>query len=232
MGINLNEFKIQTDGKPVELQDYSVHNFESQVSAIFRNQKEFLIERISHYSFIVGCIAWLTDFDIIRALSKVDKVAIVLQKEDFLRPDTHRTDNWKRKLQEAYSSLKESDDRFLWPGLMGQLSVCVDPTIQPIRCVGNHNKDKNPAFPRMHNKFLVFGDYIEEKSGIELKLNEVWTGSYNFTTNAINSFENVVVIKNSEIAWAYYNEFCQMFALSEPLDWESDWCEPEFRIGT
>ncbi len=115
---------------------------------------------------------------------------------------------------------------------MGQLSVCVDPTIQPIRCVGNHNKDKNSAFRRMHNKFLVFGDYVEEKSGIELKLNEVWTGSYNFTTNAINSFENVVVIRSSEIAWAYYNEFCQMFALSEPLDWESDWCEPEFRIGT
>ncbi len=106
MGINLNEFKIQTDGKSVELQDYSVHNIESQVSAIFRNQKEFLIERISYYSFIVGCIAWLTDFDIIRALSKFDKVAIVLQKEDFLRPDTHRTDNRKRKLREAYYSLK------------------------------------------------------------------------------------------------------------------------------
>ena len=41
-----------------------------------------------------------------------------------------------------------------------------------------------------------------------------------------------MLIKNDEIAEAYYNEFCQIFALSEPLDWTSKWCEPELRIGT
>ena len=34
------------------------------------------------------------------------------------------------------------------------------------------------------------------------------------------------------IVQAYYQEWGQVFALSEPLDWESEWVEPEYRIGT
>ena len=120
---------------------------------------------------------------------------------------------------------------------MGKLSVCYDDTIEPIRCVGNHNSKKVPAFPRMHNKFLVFSNFGEKEDlakGYSMVLDncEVWTGSYNLTKNAINSLENAVLIKNNIIAKAYYDEFCQIFALSEPLDWESTWCAPEFRIGT
>lgn len=31
---------------------------------------------------------------------------------------------------------------------------------------------------------------------------------------------------------AYYKEFQQIYALSEPLDWETEWAAPELRIGT
>jgi hypothetical protein len=102
--------------------------------------------------------------------------------------------------------------------------------------MGNHNSNKNPAFPRMHNKFLVFCrvDILREKTYPEVDIvpYAVWTGSFNFTMNATMSLENALVLWNRAIAAAYYDEWQQILSLSEPLDWESNWCEPEWRIGT
>lgn len=44
----------------------------------------------------------------------------------------------------------------------------------------------------------------------------VWTGSFNFSKTAENSFENAI-IENPDVALAYANEFAQIFALSELL---------------
>lgn len=237
---DLNRYTPENDGNYPEMgiQDNSISVGDADVSIIFRNQKERLLKKISEYNCIVGCVAWLTDFDILNALSEVDRVAIVVQKEDFLRPDLNAGKDWKFMLRHSYDKLKSHGGRFAWPGLMAKLSVCSDDTIQPIRCIGNHNSNKEPTFPRMHNKFLVFSNFIEDNAPLPkgysatLINREVWTGSYNLTKNAAKSLENAVLIRNDNVAKAYYDEFCQIFALSEPLDWESEWCAPEFRIGT
>jgi len=46
------------------------------------------------------------------------------------------------------------------------------------------------------------------------------------------SLENALYITDETIARAYYREYGQIYAISEPLDWESDWCFPTYRIGT
>ncbi len=58
----------------------------------------------------------------------------------------------------------------------------------------------------------------------------VWTGSFNFTHNASRSFENAVYIEDEKIAQAYVDEYVQLLALSESLDWESECAEPDMRI--
>ena len=58
----------------------------------------------------------------------------------------------------------------------------------------------------------------------------VWTGSYNITANAELSWENATI--RSEESPRRINEWCQLMAFSEPLDWESEYVEPEWRIGT
>jgi phosphatidylserine/phosphatidylglycerophosphate/cardiolipin synthase-like enzyme len=60
----------------------------------------------------------------------------------------------------------------------------------------------------------------------------VWTGSFNFSVNAGRSLENAVFIEDTAIAQAYANEFSQVAALSEPLNWQDPWCSPEWRCGT
>jgi phosphatidylserine/phosphatidylglycerophosphate/cardiolipin synthase-like enzyme len=86
----------------------------------------------------------------------------------------------------------------------------------------------------MHNKFLIFSDKPIPSNACtdDFDFSTVWTGSYNVTRNATYSLENSVVMRSKEVAAAYYEEYCQIFLLSEKLDWECDWMVPEFRIGT
>lgn len=202
-----------------------------EIEVFFKNIKEVLCHKIATSKLVVGCVAWLTDTDILNALAKT-KASIIVQKEDFLRPDS--TGDGKDHLRALYSKIDSTCERYSFENtVLPKMSYCGDPCLGGIRCVGNHNKDKNPAHPRMHNKFVIFCKWEKKGNGVRVVVPEsVWTGSFNFTHNAGNSFENAILIHNKEIATAYFKEYAQIAALSEPLDWESEWIAPEWRIGS
>lgn len=244
---NLNELQPNNDGWEqcnYIYQDNSV--LEGDTKVYFRDLKDRLIKHIEEADLIFGCVAWLTDGDILDALKRCPNVSIVVQKEDFLRPDMKPYSNWKEWLRAKYDALKCGVDRCRWS--LGQLMYVLsvnswDGTIDPVRCVGNHNSAKSPAFPRMHNKFLVFvkllpseeepdEDQDPEDVGGSIDPYAVWTGSFNFTKNAGHSLENAIYITDKNIVQAYHKEYQQIFAISEPLDWETAWAVPERRIGT
>ena len=197
-----------------------------------------MIEQIKKADIVVGCVAWLTSEPILRAFANKKAIAIVVQKEDFLRPDIDSDRGWRDKLYKLYWQLPfglTRQDAVLseFDTKLYDLSVCGDQSINSIRCVGNHNSEKVVAFPRSHHKFLVFCKIVSgEPSSFKWKPYRVWTGSYNFTKNANMSFENAISTRHKAVVRAYFQEWAQIEALSEPLDWESRWCEPEWRIGT
>jgi hypothetical protein len=216
-----------------------------KIRAYFGELATHLVDHIRSSAFAVGCCAWLTHNDIINELSRLQYgCQIVCQKEDFLRPDSRSARGWKAQLHARYASLRCRINRHDCAAVaeLPCLSTGMDDGyMQPIRCVGNHNSDKSPAFPRMHHKFVVLCDVTENqgREGWEDGYYQlapvpfaVWTGSFNPTSNGTKSRENAVVIESRQIAAAYFREWYQMFALSEQLDWESDWCAPEYRIGT
>lgn len=226
MTVNLNELRIpvaQGEGKILE--NFSVSS--GTVEVIFRDLEKKLISEIKSYDLVFGCVAWLTSTNILEALAHC-MTSIVVQKEDFLRPDVPQSKDYLRSLYAALDC--SSIQKFSLPGIGPELSYLGSPEIEPIRCVGNHNRDRKPAHPRMHNKFAVFCRYIERTQVIVPQ--KVWTGSFNFSANASDSFENAVLISDMDIATAYLNEFVQIYALSEPLNWENDWCSPTLRIGS
>lgn len=238
---NLNDMSIDDEGAGMPLSAEPV--FQDGVTVYFRDLEQRLIEHIQSADAVLGCVAWLTSKNILTALAQKDPVAIVVQKEDFLRPDLGSRKGWSTELRRRYDSLSCSWMRYYMPGLVGDLTTLGDPTLHPVRCVGNHNRTKSPAFPRMHHKFVVFCHAIQGKEYIDSDMNEVfeqphlepyavWTGSFNFTENAGRSLENAVVLENQEIVNAYVDEWARITALSEPLDWESDWAAPEWRIGS
>lgn len=213
--------------------DYSTKS--NDIKVYFRDLKGNLIKHIKESKIVIGCVAWLTDFDILDILADKD-VFIVIQKEDFLRPDINarNINSWKNKLQQKYNNLKPND---IVHGCQfnNDLQYVSTSSIydSAVRCVGNYNTDKKPAFPRMHNKFIITCEYKHQKNcGPYVIPKGVWTGSFNFTYNATQSFENALYITDKTIVKAYYNEFGHIASLSEELHWENDWINPEWRIGT
>ena len=226
-----------------------VHN----VQVVFRNHKEVLIELIARYRIVLGCVAWLTDYDVLDALAQKNVVQIIVQKEDFLRPDSGQLSDTKfhKKLREKYEALPSVYAWHEFGGVFSRLSPTSDMEnhqVDAVRCMGNHNRDKKSAFPRMHHKFLIFtngsndliplgsppGDphtYYQEAIKVSISTDAcVWTGSYNITHNATKSLENVVVLHCPKIAEAFYHEWSQIAVLSESLDWDDAWCAPQWMI--
>jgi len=233
--MNLNDYQLDNDGNfDKQLSDNSADS-NAGVAVYFRDIENKLFKHISEADAVFGAVAWLTSAPILEALSGLSDVSIIVQKEDFLRPDIGANSNWKKNLRSKYSKLQCGLTRYSFQNILGSVSVSSDPSIEPVRCVGNHNKDKNPAFPRMHNKFLVFAKVSAGSNEHPVKTIEpyaVWTGSFNFTKNATNSLENALYVTEPTIVKAFFDEYGQIAAMSEPLDWTSDWAEPEWRIGT
>lgn len=248
MNNNLNQLRIDIDrpGEHSDLRQFerAASKRSGNVSAFFDNLEGELIAQIAKADLVVGCVAWLTNPRILEALSKCLGASIIVQKEDFLRPDIATGDRakWSYELRSRYADLKMPIDRYDMPGLISHLSVCGDPNMESVRCVGNYNRDKNPAFPRAHHKFVVFCNLSNREVAYQdqwgtwysgtVEPYAVWTGSFNFTANAAQSFENAVLINDPEIAKAFYNEYAYLYGLSEQLDWETEWVAPEYRIGT
>lgn len=219
------------------------------VEVVFQDLEDRIVKWIDSFDVIVGCVAWLTNRAILEALARRQGVAIIVQKEDWLRPDSG---GWtKDLLQNLYANLKSADR---WQLGMGHYSDHGDPELPPVMCAGLAPIKKQPALPRMHHKFLVgckLGNemrevpkYIWEGNAIVgTKMvkelvgpvtigQEVWTGSFNLTDNATKSLENAVILKDETLAAWYLNEARTLYGIAEPLQWNSRWVQPEFRIGT
>jgi hypothetical protein len=134
----------------------------AQISVLFRNLEDELITQIKEADFVVGCVAWLTNLRILKALTLPRfGASIVVQKEDFLRPYTTRDrSSWKKSLRESYDSMFCGLDRFCVAGLVRSLSVGGDPTLPPIRCVGNHNREGSLFFRSLPNCNLSCLDWL------------------------------------------------------------------------
>ena len=104
-GDNFNDLLIETDGDPVDLARSSFTS--GNITVYFDNIKNHLMHHILKYPVIVGAVAWMTDLDIIRVLSRAD-VSIIVNKMDFLRPDS--SDPYH--LRDCYTLLKNRLDRY------------------------------------------------------------------------------------------------------------------------
>ena len=252
---NLNNAIIRDDQSSVSwhLEDYSTVGSDGKTLVFFKNLEDRLIRLVRQADIVLGCVAWVTSELILKALAEKKGVSLIVQKEDFLRPDLMPSDNWSRRLRQLYESLPKRLDRRDFPGLLSVLTVETDSFIDPVRCVGNYNIDKQPACPRSHHKFVLFCRGVEhcvckecqERLSFEIEYFDdaeyedhlmhihpyaVWTGSFNFTKNAVMSFENAVILYDPKIVDAFYHEYVQVAVLSEPLDWKTPWTKREGHV--
>lgn len=219
---NLNDIEPVGDGGSPEFQEISCGH-EAIVDVYFDFLETHLGVAIAEADMVVGCMAWLTNRHVLNRLAALrGGCQIIVQKEDFLRPGQVQRD----ELHALYSALTCPNRSYLpIRSAVGpeHLSYAGDPTCQPVRVMGiAHRRGENG--PRMHHKFLVFCRGNEPYA--------VWTGSFNATENGSRSRENAVFIRSESLARKYCAEWSRTLALSEPLDWSSDYVDPEWRFGS
>jgi phosphatidylserine/phosphatidylglycerophosphate/cardiolipin synthase-like enzyme len=245
---NFRKLLVPEDGGVADSkqQDFSQTFANVPVTTHFIQWKRALLGYIEKYPAIFGCVAWLTDPDILAALA-AKKTQIVVQKEDFLRPDGDDDSPANEQLRRQYALLtpikSESSDPV---EVLQGISLHSGEEWGAVRCVGNCNSARHPSMPRMHNKMLIFADLqdhtydtssdpaLEGAPGYTTEVipKAVWTGSCNFSRNASRSFENAVFLDSPDVAACYLKEFTQIYLFSEPLDWASEWVEPTLRYGS
>lgn len=213
----------------------------SHVEVGFRNLHREVISKIEQTDVVVGYVAWLTHAKVLDTLARTHGVSILVQKEEFLRPDLNAKDDWANRLRVQYDQLRPitvpvegwyetptDDDDEICPELGDPVDV------KAVRCVGHCPSKKGPAIPRMHHKFLVFCHAPEDQEAwpVLYKPYAVWTGSLNLTANGEASLENALYIESTEVASAYHSEWEQLLEVSEDLDWSSQYAAPALQVNT
>src|SRR5216684_2510451 len=164
--LNLNRIAIEDHSGdhlngPVFRETNEAHSADGRMSVYFDGLEHRLCELIDEATCVFGCVAWLTSEAVLAALSKKNVVSIVVQKEDFLRPDFRPGRGWERRLRFLYQGLRCNLMRLDFSNRVGSLSVASDLTLDSVRCAGIYNHRRTTTAPRMHHKFLVFADFSE-----------------------------------------------------------------------
>lgn len=180
------------------------------------NLEAHVCATIAQYDAVCGCVAWFTNYNIIRAMS-AKPCRIAVQKEEWLRADN---------LRQRYNKLSPIPLEALYERFGSVLPTPrpTDPSAErdeAVRVVGTVPEFASKDRPLMHHKFLVFyraiGGDAEKPS--YLKPCAVWTGSANFSKNMNQCIENAVFLESEQAAAVYHREFCTIYGYSSPLDW-------------
>ncbi len=221
----------------LSLRDFSMDQPKSADVAVYFDKIESkIVELIQEFEVAVGAVAWLSNPKILGALRQLERVGIVVQKEDFLRMDFGGRGQTKRKsdIRKLYEALPIIDAKEFEETYPGQQEEHPDYNSHvqhnlfddsgmfqfggsAVNCLG-YSSRQNQTTPKMHHKFLVLGEFSKE---LVIRPRLVITGSFNMTNNAVRSRENIVVIRDAGVAQRYVSEWSQLWAMSEGLDWTS-----------
>lgn len=190
----------------------------SNIKPYFDDLEKCLIKYISESTYVVGCVAWLTNKNIIEALDNLSGAKIIVNKEEYLN------NNMQAGKKFFYQCLrgKYNDIPDMFDINCSCCSKSTDLCDNFKKNFGDLNKKAGAILTcgivnnlsKMHHKFLIFLNKKFEPTG-------VWTGSYNLSQNSNFSLENALYITDPNVVMAYLTEFKSIYRFSEPYNWDS-----------
>lgn len=176
---------------------------------------------------VVGCVAWLSDPDIVAALAACEGVLLIVNKEDYSKYgsgkmlDLYATlPRFKAPLWKVFGHLKtplSALDLKLKNGSSRYHSV------RAFGAPSGLSDGKKTSFAASsgleHCKYLIFfGEELDPETG-ETRLfpERVWTGSMNMTKASGGHHENAIEIHDRCLANGYFADFSVTFMQSVPV---------------
>lgn len=165
--------------------------------------------------YILGCLAWYTDFNLLDLMAQKQGVCIITQRESF-NTRSLSSDRWRTMLRAKYAALKPFPWELLFQkeqaALTKQAPVQFYQKIRTetaIRIAGDRIEKKNDGTQvMMHEKYILILD-------AQMKIIGVWVGSYNFSKRASNSLEQVFYIADERVITVFFHDFLRNLTISE-----------------
>ena len=185
------------------------------ITVYFSNIEANLVSHIDASTYCVGCVAWMTNRTILNALANLQGCMMVVQNDAI----NANQDSLYKKLPNLYDNLPPDlvakTMRGNYHTLQRLFKICQALPTKDAVCRCGFDKMSSATYqphhqPLMHHKFLVFFNS-------QLRIKGVWTGSYNFTFNANQSFENGIFITDKNTIMKYLKEFILVMQSSQHL---------------
>lgn len=202
--------ELEHEEVPGQEQQLSEPTTFNPINAYFISIEKHIIAYIKNATYIVGCLAWLTNMNILDTLKMKAGVKIIVNKEAYLNPELDVYHNTFHEIvRTKYNEL---------PDLTAKANL----DITPIFKIASHENKTGAiltfgvvsSMSKMHHKFLVFFDQAMKPIG-------VWTGSYNFSRTSNLSLENGIYITDPATIEKYHHEFSKIYFHAEPYNWKS-----------
>jgi hypothetical protein len=203
----------------------------SYIQPYFEKLEEHLISYIEKSAYVIGCVAWLTNSNIIETLENILGSKIIINKEEYLNSDMEIGQKFFYQcLRGKYNEIPDmfnskckccakimykcSNFCKIFGNIKNNNNNCslndtVDNKIGSILTCGIVNN-----YSKMHHKFLIFFNDKIEPTG-------VWTGSYNLSKTSNFSLENALYITDQDVIMEYIKEFLAIYPFSESHNWKS-----------
>jgi len=170
------------------------------------NFVDSIINLIENHTIALGCIAWLSNIEVLKSLKSLDFCSFIVGYENYLFKDKNANGKWPDRIRTSYRQLNPIPLN-MFNGVLHDK----DGKLDSVKYIGFSGMKKT----YMHNKFIIFGKVENGK----LKPLCVWTGSVNFSQNADRLLDNAVLIKDQVIVKCYYDLFQELSTFSEPIDY-------------
>jgi hypothetical protein len=78
--------ELEQENQTLGERDFSLPPKMANIELVLRDHEARLVKLIENYEAAVGCVGWVTSLPILGALASRDAAALIVQKEDLLRP--------------------------------------------------------------------------------------------------------------------------------------------------
>ena len=155
---------------------------------------------------MLGCVAWLSNVEVLKSLKTLDCCAFIVGYEKYLIKDETSKGKWPEKMRSSYRQLNPVPFNKFNGRLFKE-----DGLLDSVKYIGFSGMKR----VYMHNKFMIFGDVKDGKINPAC----VWTGSVNFSQNTDKLLDNAVLIHDKTIVKCYYDLFQELSTFSESFDY-------------
>ncbi|MER6809949.1 hypothetical protein ABT299_11770 [Spirillospora sp. NPDC000708] len=186
---------------------------------------------------VIGCVPWLTDFPVTRALTAFDQCCIVVDKQ---QPEYNAVRQLAARGNPLSSAYLDGFDEIALPDEDGNPPVIepytrrFDVDLGPVRVAGWRRAKDGPPRPMLHSKMLVLGvtTYTEDDenfTGDYLRFHpkSTWMGSANWTQAARNHIEFGVWSTDPDLVKHNYDYLLSLLRFSEARGASSIGPEPD-----